>query len=159
MPTNYRIFIDTEFNGFFGELISLALVPETDIIEDYYQVFSVSDPIVPWVTENVVPYTHSFDKTTYLLGRWLNDCAALANADTLTVIADWPDDVRHLMEQLITGPGWMVTQNYRMELVIERDLCEGPYAPAIPHNALSDAVTNKFNYLYHTGELARDEEE
>jgi hypothetical protein len=33
-----RIFVDCEFNGFGGDLLSMALVPEDDVIAPWYEV-------------------------------------------------------------------------------------------------------------------------
>ena len=49
-----RYFLDTEFNGFGGELISLALVPEHGH-DEYYAVLPLPDELHPWVERNVVP--------------------------------------------------------------------------------------------------------
>src|SRR3546814_5579366 len=53
-----RYFLDTEYNGFGGELISLALVPEHGD-QEYYAVLPLPDEIHPWVERNVVPYLGS----------------------------------------------------------------------------------------------------
>jgi hypothetical protein len=53
-----RYFLDTEFNGFGGDLISLALVPEYGDRE-YYAVLPLPEELHPWVARNVVPYLSS----------------------------------------------------------------------------------------------------
>ena len=48
-----RLFIDCEFNGWQGELISMAIVPEMG--EPFYHVLNTDGmKIVPWVRENVM---------------------------------------------------------------------------------------------------------
>ncbi len=49
-----RYFLDTEFDGVGGRLISLALVPE-DGGEEFYAVIA-GDAEVPWVERHVMPY-------------------------------------------------------------------------------------------------------
>src|SRR5215212_4228086 len=49
-----RYFLDTEFNGFGGALLSLALVPDDG--QEYYATIECAEPIVPWVERNVMPY-------------------------------------------------------------------------------------------------------
>ena len=49
-----RYFLDTEFNGFGGALLSLALVPEDG--QEFYVTLECDDPVFPWVERNVVPY-------------------------------------------------------------------------------------------------------
>ena len=43
-----RYFLDTEFNGFGGQLLSLALVPE-DGGEEFYITLQHDGPFEPWV--------------------------------------------------------------------------------------------------------------
>src|SRR3546814_14895388 len=50
-----RYFLDTEFNGFGGDLISLALVPEYGD-QDFYVSLPLPAQIHPWVEQNVIPY-------------------------------------------------------------------------------------------------------
>jgi hypothetical protein len=50
---NVRYFLDTEFNGFGGTLLSLALVPEDG--EEFYAIIASDDPLHPWVERNVIP--------------------------------------------------------------------------------------------------------
>ena len=49
-----RYFLDTEFNGFGGALLSLALVPEDG--DEFYVTLDCPDPLDPWVERNVIPY-------------------------------------------------------------------------------------------------------
>ena len=49
-----RYFLDTEYDGFGGPLISLALVPE-DGGEELYLVLD-QDATDPWVERNVIPF-------------------------------------------------------------------------------------------------------
>ena len=49
-----RYFLDAEFNGFGGELISLALVPEQDGLPPFYEAIRCDAP-TDWVAENVIP--------------------------------------------------------------------------------------------------------
>ena len=48
-----RIYIDTEFNEFKGELISMALVAEDG--EEFYEVLHCANP-KGWVAEHVMPF-------------------------------------------------------------------------------------------------------
>ena len=49
-----RYVLDTEFNGFGGALLSLALVPEDG--GEFYATLACDDDVLPWVERNVVPY-------------------------------------------------------------------------------------------------------
>ena len=48
-----RYFLDTEFNGFAGELISVALVPEHGD-QEFYAVLPLPEAPNNWVTRNVL---------------------------------------------------------------------------------------------------------
>ena len=53
-----RYFLDTEFNGFGGALLSLALVPEE--AARILRQLEYTDPLVPWVERHVVPFLDMF---------------------------------------------------------------------------------------------------
>src|ERR1700752_4340836 len=48
-----RYFLDTEYNGVGGALLSLALVP--DCGDELYLTLQTSDPLLEWVERHVVP--------------------------------------------------------------------------------------------------------
>ena len=101
--------IDTEFNGFFGGLISMALV-DLYTNDEFYEVRTTSsnvlgDDLDCWVVENVLPYLgkepigdHSFKKELQIF--LLKD-----QPEEIHIYADWPDDIRLFCEWVITGPG------------------------------------------------------
>ena len=49
-----RYFLDTEYNGWGGALLSLALVPDDG--EELYLTLDWDGPLEEWVERNVVPY-------------------------------------------------------------------------------------------------------
>ena len=49
-----RYFLDTEYNGWGGALLSLALVPDDG--EELYLTLDWSGMLEPWVEQNVLPY-------------------------------------------------------------------------------------------------------
>jgi len=103
-----RYFLDTEFNGFGGALLSLALVPEDG--EEFYAVLECDDPIHPWVAQNVVPYLGNVP-VGLVAPRLSRDSAANALAAYLAhdpapeIVADWPDDIAYF-NQLLLIVGW-----------------------------------------------------
>lgn len=125
-----KLFLDCEFNEFKGDLISMALVSEDG--REWYEVVPCNSPGA-WVAQHVMP----------ILGKpALPDKAALTSSlfsflrqfDRIHVVADWPEDIAHFCEALITGPGYRIdTPPLTME-VLRID------APSdLPHNALADA--------------------
>lgn len=133
------VFIDTEFNGFGGELISLALVTAGG--QDFYEVLQPTKPIVHWVKENVMPYLEKEPITKDIfqakLYQYLMDVSKFGQ-EPLTIIADWPDDIKYFCDSLITGPGTCITTPAKMNLFLNRTLSSRE--SRVPHNAFHDAV-------------------
>jgi hypothetical protein len=127
-----RLWIDTEFNEFKGGLISLGLVDESGRI--FYEVLHCGNP-GPWVAANVIPRLGQAPiPLLELQGRlW----RFLGRYDSIHVIADWPEDIKHFCDALILGPGQRIdTPPLTME--VRRDLDSSK--SAVPHNALYDAL-------------------
>ena len=137
-----RLFLDTEFNGFGGKLISMALVPEDKTKPEFYKELHITEQLEPWVRENVVPHL-ILPPIGY--GEFQNALANyLWNIGECTIIADWPDDIRYFCESLITGPGQMINlmNNVKFELDFGIE-----YESLVPHNALHDARAIRDFYM------------
>lgn len=138
-----KLFLDTEFNGFGGKLMSMALVPEDVNLPVFYYELEMTDQLEPWVRDNVVPHMSHVpcsrsefqDKLSCYLFMFINGC---------TIVADWPDDIKYFCESLITGPGERIMMptkiNFELNLAIE-------YESKIPHNALHDAIGIRNSFL------------
>lgn len=134
-----RYFLDTEFNGAGGSLISLALVSEAG--REVYLATSCERP-VDWVKENVLPVINCRDAEPYVCDLALFGplVAWYLHSDTNPVIvADWPDDIKYLCETLITGPGEMVNIPRAQFELARVDAYPSQLAGAVQHNALWDA--------------------
>lgn len=133
-----RIYIDTEFNGFNGDLISMALVaPDAS----FYEVLECKNP-VPWVKENVMTVLEQPSISYEMFQKKLQKF--LSRYDDITIIADWPDDIKYFCESLITAPGKCVSMKQaKIDFSI---IWSVPYISSIPHNALQDAIGIK-NYI------------
>jgi len=136
-----RLFLDTEFNGFGGKLISMALVPEDDSKPAFYKEIEMTDQLDPWVRQNVVPYLIQAPCSYCEFQQHLTDY--LWTIGECTIIADWPDDIRYLCESLITGPGECISPIYNMKFEIDFSV---DYQSLVPHNALEDAKAIKEFY-------------
>ncbi|HET7710120.1 MAG TPA: hypothetical protein VFK50_11435 [Sphingomicrobium sp.] len=138
-----RYFLDTEFNGFGGALLSLALVPE-DGGEEFYVTLACGDPLDPWVERHVVPYldhvpvglvSPRLDRTSAAPAL----AAFLAHGPEPEIVADWPDDIAYFNQLLLVGPGRMVPVpplTFRLVTLPGFSTAENS---AVPHNALHDA--------------------
>lgn len=136
-------FLDTEYNGWGGALISLALVPD-DRGEELYLTFDFPDPVEPWVERHVIPYLDHVPESLRS-PRMRRDEAArllayyLASDPQPLIIADWPEDIAQFNMLLLTGPGMMVAiPPMRFELLPIPGFSTAANS-AVPHNALHDA--------------------
>jgi hypothetical protein len=137
-PRHATLWLDTEFNGWGGELISLALVDDND--RQFYEVLACDTPN-PWVLSNVIPVLGL--RPVPLAFMQLRLQQWLGAYDSVHVVADWPDDVAYLCRALITGPGERL-DTPALTFEIRRDL---DATSAIPHNALEDAKAMRARHL------------
>jgi len=137
-----RYFLDTEFDGVGGRLISLALVPE-DGGEEFYVVVA-GEAEVPWVQRHVMPFLAMVPEPLKQQPMSRADAAEavaqwLAHDDRIEIVADWPEDIAQFSMLLVTGPGDMVT----IGAITFRLVRIGGFSCAanseVPHNALHDA--------------------
>jgi hypothetical protein len=136
-----KYFLDCEFNGYRGELISLALVAD-DGRELYIATPRVSGRADIWVYNNVFPvlFSDGARPETVRLDSFGLRVAEFMQGDPLpTVIADWPDDIRYFCECLITGPGQMVDIPGMTFELFRVDAYPTDLEGAVQHNALWDA--------------------
>ena len=137
-----RYFLDTEFNGFAGALISVALVPEFGD-DEFYVSLPLEEEPHGWVQRNVIPYLrHVPPGIDMELGRveaahHLADYLA-GDADPV-IVADWPEDLAHFCALLVTGPGQMVDMNGLQLQLVNAAGFSAAANSRIPHNALHDA--------------------
>ncbi len=127
-------YLDTEFNGFGGELLSMALVG--DGAELYLRVAEAKDDLEPWVAENVWPIMG--DGIVAPVSEWGHMVARFLGGH-VHIIADWPDDIRYFCQTLITGPGQMVNIPGLTFSMCRVDAYPTSLPGAIQHNALWDA--------------------
>ena len=137
-----RLFLDTEFTGVQGKLISMALVPEDKTKPEFYKELHITEQLHPWVRENVVPHL-ILPPIGY--GEFQDALANyLWNVGECTIIADWPDDIRYFCESLITGPGNMITLMHKIKFELDLSI---EYESLVPHNALHDARAIRDFYM------------
>lgn len=145
-----RYFLDTEFNGFGGALLSLALVPEDG--EEFYATLACDVPLFPWVEQHVAPYLDHVP-VGLVSERLSRRDAAIALSHYLAIdpepviLADWPEDIAQFCNLLMTGPGEMVpVPRTAFELVPLGGFSTAANS-AVPHNALHDARALKDHIL------------
>ena len=137
-----RYFLDTEYNGWGGALLSLALVPDDG--EELYLTLDWSGPLDEWVVRNVVPYLDSVSENLMSPRMSRIDAARtiahyLAGDPDPLIIADWPEDIALLAALLVTGPGVMAeVPRLKFELMALSGFSTAANS-RVPHNALHDA--------------------
>ncbi len=132
-----RYYLDAEFNGFGGALISIALVPESEGATPFYGAVECRDP-TPWVAAHVIPALDvepmSYDELQWAFADYL------ATDAEPVLIADWPEDIVHAARLLATDDGRrLIVSAVRFELaeVVNFSTAELSH---VPHNAWHDAV-------------------
>ena len=105
-----RYFLDTEYNGWGGALLSLALVPDRG--EELYLTLDWDDPLEEWVERNVLPYLDTVPEN--MVWPRLNRADAartishyLSGDRESLIVCDWPEDLALFNALLVTGPGTM----------------------------------------------------
>jgi hypothetical protein len=126
-----NIYIDTEFNDFGGELISLGMVDEDG--REFYGVLHCPRPTA-WVAANVMPVLGQPYASLRMLQTRME--VWLSVYPSIHVVADWPEDIAHFCRALITGPGMRI-DTPPLTMQVRRDLSSE--LSATPHNALEDA--------------------
>ena len=101
-----RYFLDTEYNGFGGALLSLALVPDDG--DELYLTLKTDEPIVAWVERHVVPYLDTVPEHLVLPAAEPPRCGPRARAISAprrraVDLADWPEDIAQFCNLMITG--------------------------------------------------------
>lgn len=136
-------FLDTEFNGFGGELMSMGLVREDG--KSLYLLFGVPAKVEPWVAENVVPILASVpaEVEPRTVGQQEGARAIaqfLAGDPQPRIVTDWPDDIRYFCQAVIVGPGQMVNIPGLTFHMVRVDAYPTTLAGAVQHNAWWDAM-------------------
>lgn len=144
-----RYFLDTEFNGFGNELISIALVGEDD--RSFYAIVDCPEP-QPWVAEHVIPFLEQCPVTphrpkdkkelAYMLAEFINGDAS----PSLAIFADWSDDLRLFYGSLTFGDAAPRIRPF-MTAIQQIDYREVTFVNECPHNAWWDAKTFKEGYM------------
>lgn len=129
-----KLFLDTEFNEHGGELISIALVAETEG-KFFYRVLEMQEAPRSWVAQHVMPKLYHeprLPRPTVQadLARWLNEF------DSCEIMVDWPEDIKYFCELMIVGPG-MCINTPRLTFTLMQDV---RYESLNPHHALADAL-------------------
>jgi len=142
-----KIWIDCEWNGPGGSLLSMALVANDG--RQFYAVFDdmIVDRLHQWVAENVWPVRLAGCEAELpgVINRGVLPTqieAFLAPYDAVHIIADWPEDVARFCMVMITGPGQRINTP-----PLTFEVCRDDAVSKVPHNALEDARALRLLHL------------
>lgn len=140
-----RYYIDCEFDGHNGPLLSMALV--TDGEDSIHIRVNAADPLDPWVAANVIPIMDAHKAKS---AAWANpnDVGPIVRAfigkdDCPTIIADSPVDIARFCQAVSTGAGggWASTNYPAMRFEVHNvDCYPTTLEGAVQHNAWWDAM-------------------
>lgn len=132
-----RYFLDAEFNGFGGPLISLALVPEYQDAAPFYEALPCDEP-EPWVADHVLPVLQARPISR---PEMIEKMAEYLKGDPKpVVIGDWPEDIAHMALLMVTGPGFRMPSPRLIFELLDLPLFDSETLSALPHNARHDAA-------------------
>lgn len=124
-----NLYIDCEWSES-GQLISMALVDEKHW-SVFYEVLECLNP-GEWQAVHVMPILNKAPLSVKRFKQTLG--VFLAQYTDIHIVADWPQDIAHFCQALITGPGFRLdTPPLTMEVRRIDSVSE------LPHNALADA--------------------
>ena len=137
-----RYFLDTEYNGFGGALLSLALVPDDG--DELYLTLKTEEPLVDWVERHVVPYLDTVPESLSCPRLSRRDAAHaleryLRHDEDPLIVADWPEDILHFCNLMMTGPGDMIELRHVTFRLVPMTNFSTAANSKVPHNALHDA--------------------
>jgi hypothetical protein len=140
-----RYYLDTEFDGHGGALLSLALVEEVGISLYIRTTARAKDS---WVQQNVEPLMHEHNAHLRALDvppDWVGDNlrSFLRNDPEPVIIADSPVDIGRFCAAISTGRdgGWSSTDFARMTFEVHNvDCYPTTLEGAVQHNAWWDAM-------------------
>lgn len=138
-----KYFVDTEFNEFQGELISIGIVAEDGRWFYHEAVRRESDK--SWVAVHVIPLLDGRRSSREAMQA---DLRHFLDGDPYPeFIADWPTDLAFLAD-LLTLPGG---ERLGPESITFSLVSHVSAVPTTPHHALSDALALKVGYVRKFG--------
>jgi hypothetical protein len=141
-----RYYLDTEFDGDGGRLISLALVREDG--ESIYLTFPSLQKVQPWVAQHVLPHVRKVPPYVEVItiqpgdriGAALAVAGFLAGDEEPFITTDWPDDIKYMCDVVVTGPGLMANIGRLTFDMVRVDAYPTTLQGAVRHNAWWDAM-------------------
>ncbi len=140
-----RLYLDTEFNGFGGDLISLALVSPPmphpmasggSVVSQWYETVMFKGPVDPWVKAHVIPVLDRAPLLPKAFKSFFHDF--IRQFSNPEIICDWHADAAHFC-QLLAGEDYGTSLDFPCRISILKTPPGHPVSGQ-PHNALADAT-------------------
>lgn len=126
-----KLYLDTEFNGFDGELLSLALV--SDCGKEFYEEIEFDGLHDTWVRRNVVPKLGKPPLRPLIFKQEFHKF--ILQFDNPTIVCDWHTDAVYFCK-LLSGFDYASSLDYPCSIQIIKTP-QGE--PVMVHHALADA--------------------
>lgn len=144
-----RLWLDTEFNGYGGQTISVGLAADQPFL-CFYEVLVMQEMPIAWVADNVMPVLNkqavSLWELQCRLHLWLNHLD-----QELEIIADHPADIERFTALLQVGNAGEWLQMPEMTFRLVTNLPGTADASSKPHNALADAQALRDSWIKRMG--------
>lgn len=132
-----RYFVDAEFNGFGGELISLAAVPELSGPAPFYQAIGCQRPAL-WVRTHIIPVLQIAPRSRAEVAHLFS--TYLENDPKPLLVSDCPESLAHATLLLSDPRGQrLVRSRVQFELLPASDFSASAHSET-PDNAYRDAI-------------------
>ena len=137
-----RYFLDTEYNGVGGELLSLALVPDDG--DELYLTLEIRTAGRSGSSAMSCLISIRFPSSSPVRASERADAAHeleryLRHDEEPLIFADWPEDIAQFCDLMITGPGDMVEVRHVTFRLSPMTNFSTAANSKVPHNALHDA--------------------
>jgi len=133
-----RYYVDTEFNGNEGQLLSIALVSQ-DGERKFYAEQHWHELIQPWVREHVVPLLAGAQMPRPYISKQMRKFLE-KDSGLVTIVGDWPEDIVHVASLMLRDMGKRNPPIQCRFLMLDLPGFNTADHSAKPHNALDDAV-------------------
>lgn len=142
-----NLYLDTEFNGLNGALLSIALVPADPGVNGFYRACHYLGALDSWVAEHVIPALMIEPIMYHVLRDEFHDY--IKGFVNPTIICDWHADAVHFCK-LLSGDTYDSSLDYSCTIQILKTPPGQPVS-ARPHNAYQDACALKYWHIMWTG--------
>jgi len=134
-----KLYLDTEFNGHGGALISMALTTAKPLAHEWYGWYVPWFEVTPWVADNVLPHLKRHRPVPFEgpVSMRLSFFQFIKKFHNPEIVCDWHADLVHFCNMLC-GPTYEASLDYPFCATVLKTP-PGGVGSLVPHNALEDA--------------------